>query len=411
MGTTSDRFDLDNLIASNTDREFDVANGDFSQLEIRASQTDEAFRFFYDKSTTSLITDFVLSDKPRVATICTVKLVHVNGEYSPRFKFWKKDKTKAGKAVEQLAIDDRPNTRAIKSLVDTEDCHRNFWKLINYLQACRELSVPEDRFRAVPEDGAALAEMLHEADKAVLVNMMSNLIGGNLTQADLDILANRKGQLEEFELLLTDSQYFQQQQQILGKNKKPEDVWQDFFERNKWIFGYGLSLIACQSFDPDKLEKVTTGYSAFDGSGKRVDALMRTRGIASSLLFCEIKRPDTELLELYRAGDVYRPKGEVVGAVAQVQKTADKAVRKICDYIYTPESATGVRADFEVATVRPRQIVVVGTIEQFKDDGRLNRQKVSSFEFYRRSVNDVEILTFDELLARAKFIVADDART
>ncbi|WP_280352102.1 Shedu immune nuclease family protein [Nocardia abscessus] len=407
MTSAFDTPDFDTLLMSSTDREFNVADGDFSQLEIKRSRDNDSFLYFYDNASHRLITDFVLHNGPRVATICTVTLVQVDGEHTPRLKFWKKDKTKAGKTTLELPIEDLPETRMIKAAVDINDGHRNFWRLVDYLQACRELSIPKERFRAVTDDSAQLAEMLQGAQKDALVSMMSKLVGGNLTQADLDLMANRKGQLEEFELLLTNEQYFLAKRKSLGNNKKVEDVWQDYFERNKWVFGYGLNLIACQSFDPDKLEKFTTGNSVFDGSGKRVDALMRTRGIVSSLLFCEIKRPDTDLLSLYRAEDVFRPTAEVVGAVAQVQKTADKAIRRIREYVYTPESADGDPADYEVATVRPRQIVIVGTTEEFKANGKLNRQKVSSFEFYRRSVNDVEIITFDELLARARFIVAD----
>ena len=51
------------------------------------------------------------------------------------------------------------------------------------------------------------------------------------------------------------------------------------------------------------LEQVTTGYS-FAQSGKRTDALLKTRGYISSLCFVEIKTHTTPLLhnkEPYRA--------------------------------------------------------------------------------------------------------------
>ncbi|MGK8558251.1 Shedu immune nuclease family protein [Nocardia gipuzkoensis] len=406
--TDADTLAVNTLRWASAAREFDVATGDFSQLQVRPpTRNNPSYLAFLNKATGLRVTDFVLHEGEKVSTICTVTLIHNDGEFTPRLKFWKKDKSKAIKAATEEPIPDAPENRMVKAMVDTKEGHRNLWKLINYLQSCTEFSVPQDRFRAIPDDSAQLAEMLKDQDKETLVAMMSKLLSGNLTQADLDLLANRKGQLEEFELLLTNPDYFEDQRRRLGKNTKEEDVWQDFFERNPWIFGYGLNLIACSSFDDGKLERFTTGASAFVGSGKRVDALMRTRGIVSSLLFCEIKTPSAGLLALYRKEDVYRPRDELVGAVAQVQKTADKAVRGLL-YVMNPVSAGGRRADFEVATIRPRQVVVVGTTDQFKEaDGTLNTEKVSSFEFYRRSVNDVEVITFDELLARAKFIVAD----
>ena len=61
---------------------------------------------------------------------------------------------------------------------------------------------------------------------------------------------------------------------------------------------------------------------------------------------------------------------------------------------------------FEVVTIRPRQVVVVGQLDQLcGEDGRVNPEKASSFELYRRDHQDVEILTFDELYERARFIV------
>lgn len=124
---------------------------------------------------------------------------------------------------------------------------------------------------------------------------------------------------------------------------KPESLWQAFFEENQWVFGYGLNLVACESYDPAKLELPTTGANAFDGAGKRVDALLRTRGQLSSLMFCEIKRHDTPLLDPkpYRIPDVYRPSEELSGAVCQVQKTADKAIRAIRDHLYAAYNRDG----------------------------------------------------------------------
>jgi len=38
---------------------------------------------------------------------------------------------------------------------------------------------------------------------------------------------------------------------------------------------------------------------------------------------------------------------------------------------------------------------------------KLNPEKTSTFELYRNSIHDVEIITFDELYERARFIVED----
>lgn len=393
-------------------RTFAVEGGDFSQLDIRPSNAGN-LHYFYDLKHSSLVTDFILYDGPQVATICTVTLIHNEDTYTPRLKFWKKDKTKAGQTPLELDIPDITDTRTVKAFVDTSDGHKNLWVLINFLQECRDISLPEGQFRIIGNDSAEITQLLVDSDKVQIIEALKSVLGNSLTQADLDIIANRKGQLDIFHCYLTDPEFFQKrrdEQRALEKDSRPEAIWQQFFEQNPWIFGYGLSLIACDSYDDNKLEQITTGASKFGGAGKRSDGVLRTRGIVSSLLFCEIKRHDLPLLAntQYRKPDVWVPSHEVVGAVSQVQKTAEKAVRGIGEFLHRQYEPDGSPTDLVVSTVRPRQVVVVGKTDEFATDGELNREKVSSFELYRRSVNDVEIITFDELYERACFIVREN---
>jgi len=388
-----------------SDTEFIIGSADLTQLTIKKSPNSEVLYYFYDATERRLITDFVLHDGAQVSTLCTVTLIYADGKYSPRFKFWKKDKRRA--TVLDHQVED-PRAYNIKSSVDIRKGNDNLWKLINFLQGCQDISVPRDIFKVVSGDAAELAEIFSTTDKHSLLEAIRTALGENLTQADLDLIVNRKSVLDRFKQKLTDQEFFLAEQTRLGK-VRPEDVWQHFFEENKWIFGYGLNLIPCESYDEAKLEQITTGANLFGGAGKRSDAVLRMRGAVSSLLFCEFKRHDTPLLATtpYRAPDVYRVSNEVVGAVSQVQKTADKAVRDIGAYVRRHYEKDGTPADFEITTVRPRQVVVVGQSTEFEVDGSLNPEKVSSFEHYRRSILDTEIVTFDELYERARFIVGD----
>ncbi|MEV7438982.1 Shedu anti-phage system protein SduA domain-containing protein [Streptomyces griseoviridis] len=67
----------------------------------------------------------------------------------------------------------------------------------------------------------------------------------------------------------------------------------------------------------------------------------------------------------------------------------------------------GAPTGIEFSTVRPRQVLVIGNLSEFTDGGAVNAEKITSFEQYRRSVQDVEVITFDELYQRACFIVVD----
>jgi hypothetical protein len=78
--------------------------------------------------------------------------------------------------------------------------------------------------------------------------------------------------------------------------------------------------------------------------------------------------------------------------------------RELVTHIFEDDGTpTGV----ELSTTRPRQVVVIGSLREFTHNGAVNPEKINSFELYRTSIQDVEIITFDELYQRACFIVED----
>ncbi|MEU7317292.1 Shedu anti-phage system protein SduA domain-containing protein [Streptomyces sp. NPDC007083] len=383
--------------------EFDVTRYDLADLEIRG----DGFAYFYNTRTGRMVTDFLLDNRPRVATLCNVTLINKDGSLSPRVKLWKKDKTKAAKAAAMGVIPGTESTQVIKALVDTSDVHENFWRVICFLQNCVGLdNIPGGRLRPVTSGEAELARLLTDQDRTTLLGAVRTAIGGALTEEDIRRISNRKSQLQRFEKLLTDREFFDRERSRVAG---PEAVWQSFFEENPWIFGYGLNLVACEPLDDNKLERITTGANIFTGAGKRSDAVMRSKGFISSLLLCEIKTHETRLLASapYRAPDVYQVSKEIVGAVAQVQKTAYKALQLVHGELHRLYQDDGSPTDIEISTARPRQVLVIGSLREFTDCGATNREKITSFEQYRRSIQDVEVLTFDELYERACFIVED----
>ncbi|MEV6105848.1 Shedu anti-phage system protein SduA domain-containing protein [Streptomyces sp. NPDC051940] len=383
-------------------KEFDVARQDFSDLEIQGS----GFSYFYDTRTNRMITDFLLDDRPQVATLCNVTLIHKDGALSPRIKLWKRDKTKVARTVAREAIPGAEAAQIVKALVDTSDVHENFWKVIGFLQSCVGLQIPASSLQVTVGDEAELARLLSGQDRTTLLEAVRTAIGGALTEADIRRISNRKSQLQRFSRLLKDPEYFESQR---NKAAGPEAVWQGFFEENPWIFGYGLNLVACEPLDDGKLERITAGANIFTGAGKRSDAVMRSKGFISSLLLCEIKIHTTPLLARtpYRPPDVYHVSTDVVGAVAQVQKTAHKALRLVRDELHRLYRDDGTPTGTEISTARPRQVLVIGSLSEFTDSGATNPERITSFEQYRRSLQDIEVITFDELYERARFIVED----
>lgn len=237
-------------------------------------------------------------------------------------------------------------------------------------------------------------------------NLLEELLKHDITVQDVATLGHRRKQLVDFERLLNELEFFESCKTELGDNKKDEDVWQDFFEKNTWIFGYGLNYFLNSALDGQKLELVVKGYD-FTGAGKRVDALLKTHGFISALSFGEIKTHKTNLLKQvqtpYRK-ESWQISDELSGGIAQVQRTVQVSLYNIQTKT-TINNDSGDPTGEQVFMYQPRSFLVIGSLSEFQTDNGINEQKYSSFELFRRNIITPEIITFDELYQRAKFIV------
>jgi len=254
------------------------------------------------------------------------------------------------------------------------------------------------------EELRKIALTTHQAKTFLTENqeLFAEVLRSEVTTEDLIAVGFRKKQLSVYNNLLNDQSYFGDLKQ--KKNCSNEALWQKYFEKNPWVFGYGLGYIFLSALDDKKLEQVVQGHSV-DSHGKRVDALMKTKGIISNLCFIEIKTHTTELLESkpYRAG-CWAPSKELAGAIAQVQGTVASAVESLSSKI-NPSDRDGNPTGEEVFTYQPKSYLVIGSMGEFVSEHGVNKDKLRSFELLRKNTSNPEIITFNELYERAKFIV------
>ncbi|MFF0607352.1 Shedu immune nuclease family protein [Nocardia tengchongensis] len=238
------------------------------------------------------------------------------------------------------------------------------------------------------------------------------LISSDDAAADVIALANRRKRVEEFRRLLEDDDYFDSVRKEKFPKRGNEAVWQNFFEENSWIFGVSLSGQLLTSWSPEKLEQVVSGHS-IASVGKRTDALLRTSGRIQSMVFAEIKTHRKELLEPvrepYRSG-CWAPSFELSGGVVQIQGTVHRAVAQIGERLAdTANDGSDIPGKFTYL-LRPRSYLVIGNLASLHGQGGgENQDKVRSFELYRRELIQPEIVTFDELLARAEWTIESAA--
>ena len=105
----------------------------------------------------------------------------------------------------------------------------------------------------------------------------------------------------------------------------------------------------------------------------------------------------------YRSG-CWAPSRELAGAVSQVQGTVSSAVDNLRSKVIL-EDKEGNPTGEEVFNYQPKSYLVIGNLGEFEGEHGINIDKYRSFELYRKNTINPEIITFDELYERAKYIV------
>ena len=268
-------------------------------------------------------------------------------------------------------------------------------RLIEFLNSIRLLEIPgptkfnpnEADLRLVSMSDTAAIKLLEGRPELV-----AEFARSQITTEDVVALAYRRDQLGTFS-------------QMLDRGSElSEDDWQQFFENNQWIFGYGLSYIFTTGLDGRKLQQTIRG-SSLVAPGKIPDGIMKSRAAVSALCLVEIKKSSTELLRAgqYRPG-TWAPSTELSGAVAQCHESL-RAAAEVLDTHHRFTDDQGNLTGEELMSVQPRSFLVVGSLGQFQTEKGINSARYQAFEGFRRNLRQPEILTFDELYERARFIV------
>lgn len=229
---------------------------------------------------------------------------------------------------------------------------------------------------------------------------------GLVSGKDIGNITKKRQSLQMMKKLLSNDEYFQAMKKEQEKTRD-EDLWQWFFEDNKWIFGYGLEYVFNAPISADKFEQTIQG-SDFQTTGRRPDGVLKTLGMSQFLNIVEIKTHKTALMgeSSYRDG-VWKTSNELAGAIAQAQQYI-RASKRNWNEVIELNDGEGNRTQEEVFNISPKCFLVIGSMQNdfLDENGRvLNPNKLSCFEMFRKNVLTPEIITFDQLYLRAKNII------
>jgi len=183
---------------------------------------------------------------------------------------------------------------------------------------------------------------------------------------------------------------------LLDENKK-EDYWQKLFEKNVWIFGYGLNY---QFLDLTLGQPYLGGKAVDNKGGQKGDLLTNTTGINKFTVNIELKTPFTNIVNASskNSKDTAVLGSKLIEAVSQLQiylRTWEIEGSK-------QEKTKEMLNEKKIYTIKPKGYLIIGNTSQLD-----TIEKRNTFELFRQSINNLEIITYDELYERAKYIVED----
>lgn len=240
-------------------------------------------------------------------------------------------------------------------------------------------------------------DFIRESPKAS--EILENLIDeGLITSKDIVNTSFRKKGLQIFKKLIDNTNYWETyaDENKISKSKE-EKVWQYFFEKNEWIFGYGLDY----RFKTILQHEAHVSDIELDGSNTVIaDYLLGDKRFTT---FIEMKKPSTELFgKTKNRSNSWKLSNDVIESVSQILEQKASGLIKLDKQQFNSDGDIITQKAYD-----SKVILLIGhwkQLEESKND--LEREiKKKTFELFRTDSRNIEILTYDELFERAKFIV------
>ncbi len=237
--------------------------------------------------------------------------------------------------------------------------------------------------------------LLSKEGGAELVETLIN--EGIISSKDIVNTSFRKRGLQIFNSLKNNPTYWNAYaaENSLSNNSE-EKVWQFFFEKNQWIFGYGLDY----RYQEILQREVHLSDPELDGSNTVIGDYLLGDNFFTT--FIELKKPSTPLFgNKGNRSNSWKLSNDLIEAVSQILEHKASGLIRLDNKQYLKGEPVKQKAyDSKV-------ILIIGDWKELeKSTNSLEKEiKIKTLELFRRDSRNVEILTFDELYQRACFIV------
>ena len=166
-----------------------------------------------------------------------------------------------------------------------------------------------------------------------------------------------------------------------------EEYWQNLFTNNPNILFSiipSVGQIICQ--------KPYMGGKAINNQGGTISDFLYKCG-TRNISIIEIKKPTTKLIEDKYRNNVYSPSNELSSAIVQLRKQKDSLLKS-----YYEKKTNSEKQGIIFDAYDPKSYLIIGNSCLLKEN------EIESFELFRNSLKDIEIITFNEIIEKLNLI-------
>lgn len=287
--------------------------------------------------------------------------------------------------------------------------HFSFQKIMALLQLMTELDLANvtERRLAIHDGPGPIDKETADKVKSIVAlpegyKILDEVLQSGLIQShDIVNIGYRKAQLAIFKRLLDEQDYLNAYKAEEGLTSPQEEkVWQHFFQKNPWIFGFGLDYRYLDILQAEA-HIADTDVSGHDAA--IVDFLM---GCTNFTVLVEVKKPSTPLFRKNQnRANSWRLSSDFTDAVSQILE--QKASWQIKAEANAHKNFNAAGQLLRQRTLDPKCILITSSSAAFAGSEKEREIKLRTFELFRRDTRNIEIVTYDELYERACFIVSD----
>ena len=199
---------------------------------------------------------------------------------------------------------------------------------------------------------------------------------------------NKKEIFDEINLELINPKRLKEKIDKKDEESEKESFWQKEFEKNPHILSVAipnmLQIIEDQTY---------MGGKRIDNRGSSIADFVYKKGI-DNVCIIEIKTPSTKIVENKKYRDnVYVLSQELISSIVQVKEQKDSFMK---DYnsIWRRSYEEGIN----FKAFAPKCYLIIGNTSD------LDTKQLESFNLFRNELRTVEIITYDELLAKMEIL-------